>query len=123
MSLAELLKADLEDLEEQDEELDSQMNNDNMNDDEIEDVGMAEEMPEEEEIKLTFDQKTSEYYRTLNKDSVRHLAKLLDSEQLKRVTDQIEVYQKENDKRFEIVGPVEQDPEYKLIVEVFLILS
>jgi len=123
MSLAELLKADLEDLEEQDEELDSQMNNDNMNDDEIEDVGMAEEMPEEEEIKLTFDQKTSEYYRTLNKDSVRHLAKLLDSEQLKRVTDQIEVYQKENDKRFEIVGPVEQDPEYKLIVEVLLILS
>ncbi len=123
MSLAELLKADLEDLEEQDEELDSQMNNDNMNDDEIEDVGMAEEMPEEEEIKLTFDQKTSEYYRTLNKDSVRHLAKLLDSEQLKRVTDQIEIYQKENDKRFEIVGPVEQDPEYKLIVEVFLILS
>ncbi len=123
MSLAELLKADLEDLEEQDEELDSQMNNDNMNDDEIEDVGMAEEMPEEEEIKLTFDQKTSEYYRTLNKDSVRHLAKLLDSEQLKRVTDQIEIYQKENDKRFEIVGPVEQDPEYKLIVEVLLILS
>ena len=49
MSLAELLKADLEDLEEQDEDLDSQMNNDNMNDDEIEDVGMAEEVPEEEE--------------------------------------------------------------------------
>ena len=123
MSLAELLKADLEDLEEQDEDLDSQMNNDNMNDDEIEDVGMAEEVPEEEEIKLTFDQKTSEYYRTLNKDSVRHLAKLLDSEQLKRVTDQIEVYQKENDKRFEIIGPVEQDPEYKLIVEVLIFLA
>lgn len=118
MSLAELLKADLDDLEEQDEELHSQMNNDNIDNDEIEDVGMDEEVPEAEEIKLTFDQKTSEYYRTLNKDSVRHLAKLLDSEQLKRVTDQIEVYQKENDKRFEIVGPVEQDPEYKLIVEV-----
>jgi len=123
MSLAELLKADLEDLEEEEDEQDeNQMKNEENNDEDgNEDVDM-EELHIKEEIKLTFDQKTSEYYKTLNKDSVRHIAKLLDSEQLKRIIEQIEVYQREDSKRFEIIGPVEQDPEYKLIVEVNLFI-
>ena len=119
MSLAELLKADLEDLEEEEEDEDeneNEMKNEE-NNNEDDDVNM-EELHVKEEIKLTFDQKTSEYYKTLSKESVRHIAKLLDSEQLKRIIKQIEVYQREDSKRYEIIGPVEQDPEYKLIVEV-----
>lgn len=116
MSLAELLKADLEDLEEEeDEELDSLMNHDDQT--EADESKMILDEDREEEKKLTFDEKTSELYKTLNKESVRHIAKLLDSDQLKRITEQIEVYQKQNLTRFEIIGPVEQDPEYKLIVE------
>ncbi len=66
MSLAELLKADLEDLEEEEDEQDeNQMKNEENNDeDENEDVNM-EELLIKEEIKLTFDQKTSEF-RSLN---------------------------------------------------------
>lgn len=122
MSLAELLKADLEDLEEEDdEELDELINKSNNNNSNVEMKEGEEIMETENEIEekkvLTFDEKTSELYKTLSKDSVRHLAKLLDSEQLKRIIEKIEVYQKETTKRFEIIGPVEQDPEYKLIVE------
>lgn len=123
MSLAELLKADLEDLEEEDdEELDELINKSNNNNNSNVEMKEGEEIMEteneiEEKKVLTFDEKTSELYKTLSKDSVRHLAKLLDSEQLKRIIEKIEVYQKETTKRFEIIGPVEQDPEYKLIVE------
>lgn len=49
--------------------------------------------------------------------SVRELAKLRDSEQLQKVMLQIESYSKVSRKSADIVGPVESDPEYQLIVE------
>lgn len=114
MSLAALLKADLEDL---DDEQDEYENEDQKNQlsfkseaYEIEDVGMAEE---EAEYKALNDSKTQ-----CSKESVRNIAKLLDSMQLMRIVEKIEKYQNNGSaSRGEIVGPVEQDPEYKLIVE------
>lgn len=49
--------------------------------------------------------------------SVRELAKLRDSEQLQKVMSQIEKHSKVPRKSADIVGPVESDPEYQLIVE------
>lgn len=49
--------------------------------------------------------------------SVRELAKLRDSEQLKKVMSQIDKYSKVPRKSADIIGPVESDPEYQLIVE------
>ncbi|XP_011634575.1 U4/U6 small nuclear ribonucleoprotein Prp31 [Pogonomyrmex barbatus] len=49
--------------------------------------------------------------------SVRELAKLRDSEHLQQVVLQIEKYSKVPRKSADIVGPVESDPEYQLIVE------
>lgn len=49
--------------------------------------------------------------------SVRELAKLRDSEQLQKVVIQIEKYSKLPRRSTDIVGPVESDPEYQLIVE------
>ena len=49
--------------------------------------------------------------------SVRELAKLRDSEQLQKVMLQIEKYSKIPRKSADIIGPVESDPEYQLIVE------
>lgn len=49
--------------------------------------------------------------------SVRELAKLRDSEQLQKVISQIEKHSKVPRKSADIVGPVECDPEYQLIVE------
>jgi len=48
---------------------------------------------------------------------VRELAKLRDSEQLQKVIIQIEKHSKIPRKSEDIVGPVESDPEYQLIVE------
>ena len=99
MSLAELLKADLEDLDDEQEELDQLIKNE-MNED-IEDVGMIVE-----------DTKPSIQTDFFNKESVRSIAKLLDSHQLKHIIEQIEEYQKKNSaNRMEIAGPVEHDPE------------
>lgn len=114
MSLAELLKADLEDLEdEQDEEQYDNENSDltdiKTEDYEIEDVGMAVDNTDD---KMLID------IKPFTKESVRNIAKLLDSQQLKRVIEKIEMYQAGGStKRGEIIGPVEEDPEYKLIVE------
>lgn len=49
--------------------------------------------------------------------SVRELAKLRDSEQLQKVMSHIEKYSKVPRKSADIIGPVESDPEYQLIVE------
>ena len=110
MSLAELLKADLEDLEdEQDEEQYDDENNNNLQTSfkaenyEIEDVGMAVD---------NTDDKMSMQLGDFSKESVRNIAKLLDSHQLKLVIEKIEKYQTEGStKRGEIVGPVEEDAE------------
>ncbi len=115
MSLAALLKADLEDLdddEQEEYENDEQNNQVSFKDEkyEIEDVGMAEE---EAEYKATIDSKAQ-----FTKESVRNIAKLLDSQQLKEIVKKIETYQTSGSaSRGEIIGPVEEDPEYKLIVE------
>jgi len=45
------------------------------------------------------------------------LAKLRDSEQLQQVIAQIEKHSKVPRKSTDIIGPVESDPEYQLIVE------
>lgn len=107
MSLAELLKADLE--EDQEEDLYEDQNNDIDIKDEIEEDFDEEKslQPMETEI---------EDKKFLTKESVRSIAKLLENEQLKRITDSITFYQ-ESSKRDNLSGPVEQDPEYKLIVE------
>lgn len=49
--------------------------------------------------------------------SIRQLAKLRDSELLQNIMSQIETYSKKLRKPEEIIGPVEADPEYQLIVE------
>jgi U4/U6 small nuclear ribonucleoprotein PRP31 len=100
MSLADLLKSDLEDLEDQNE--DENDFNDNM------DANNGEMVMEVEE-KINFS----------DKDSVKTVAKLLDSEKLNDVTKKIEYYQSDEarDHLSQLVGPVEHDPEYKLIVE------
>lgn len=49
--------------------------------------------------------------------SIHQIAKLRHSEQLKNVMENIEKYQKTNNMQNSIVGPVESDPEYQLIVE------
>jgi U4/U6 small nuclear ribonucleoprotein PRP31 len=108
MSLADVLKADLDDLEDLE---DDQINSSNHND-EIEDVTMAEEMTENEIYKS---QAILTNYAATT-DSVRNIAKLIDSDQLKTITTKIENY-RVNPRNTVIIGSVEQDDEYKLIVE------
>lgn len=50
-------------------------------------------------------------------NSIRQLAKLHDSDRLKSILEQIETYRYKVRKPEDVVGPVEQDPEYLLIVE------
>lgn len=59
-------------------------------------------VPMEEDIKIT---------------SIREIAKLRDSERLRNIMDQIDDYSTKPRKAEDIVGPVEADPEYQLIVE------
>ena len=106
MSLADVLKADLDDLE------DLQDENGNGNEEnEIEDVTMVEEV-NENDPKV---QAILTNYSTTN-ESVRNIAKLIDSEQLKNAIKRIETY-RSNPRSTTIIGHVEQDDEYKLIVE------
>ena len=113
MSLADLLKSDLEDLDEQDDGmLDDQNNIKSEANHLIEDVGMnIDDDPHSKQLLESLNKNTSK--------SVRSIAKLLDSEQLTSITASIEFFQHEAQKsiRTEITGPVEQDPEYKLIVD------
>lgn len=130
MSLAELLKADLEDGDDDQEDfyesqnannnnsIEIDKNNDLLNEykslDQIEDVGM--QVDELNSIN-TF----KELSKLSEKESVKAIAKLLDSEKLNSIIKRIEFYKEQEQsikkQRKEIVGPVEQDPEYKLIVE------
>jgi U4/U6 small nuclear ribonucleoprotein PRP31 len=128
MSLAELLKADLEDLEDDDEELEE--DNDYKNDSkqrkttndasasygDIEDVGMEVE-------NMGIDTELTNNLNGVDKDSVKVIARLLESDKLNKIISQIDFYKAEEKKLGykstlkDIVGPVEQDKEYKLIVE------
>lgn len=92
MSLADELLADLEDAGDNEEE---QFFHQDPNIQEVDDIAM------EQELQL---------------QSVRTIAKLRDSEQLERVMREIE-YRSANEGNGEVVGPVEADPEYQLIVE------
>lgn len=105
MSLADVLKADLEDLDEQ--QVDSIDHND-----EIEDVAMIEDVSD---IKASNgDTKLMNF--AITNDSVRNIAKLIDSIQLKEINKKIEYYKK-YPRNNDLTGPVEEDDEYKLIVE------
>jgi U4/U6 small nuclear ribonucleoprotein PRP31 len=119
MSLADLLKSDLEDLDEQDEDMYNASNTDSNTGqefkpdvDQIEDVSM--QIDDTQSVKLL------ESLNKNTKNSVRSIAKLLDSEKLTSIRTRIEYFQNEASRgatRTVLAGPVEQDPEYKLIVE------
>lgn len=49
--------------------------------------------------------------------SIRQIATLRDSNRLSKIIKQIELYSRKPRKSVEIIGPVEADPEYQLIVE------
>lgn len=97
MSLADVLKADLEDLDEQEE---AEFYNEHVKQEPMEGVAEEEKMPQV----------------TDSSQSVRQIAKLMESEKLQSIITRIEFYQS-SAPRTMIVGPVEQDPEYKLIVD------
>lgn len=109
MSLAELLKADLEDLEDQEEDVYKNSGQSDEND-------VKPELMQVEEVGLAPTSSTKLLDNT-KKDSVKNQAKLLESDRLKTVMNQIEYYQKQGRTRDDMQGTVEQDPEYKLIVE------
>lgn len=100
MSLADELLADLEENDQDDfpEEMETQ---------EMDDI--KEEKPDIKDILLTPD------ISQIN--SVRELCKLRDSAELRDVLSMIDVYQSKSKKSYHIIGPVESDPEYQLIVE------
>lgn len=102
MSLADELLADLED------------DND---DAELEDLIKSETVTgenEEEEIEEPLIQKME---IDVNVESIRDLCKLHDSSRLTNILEQIDQYAKNPRKSSELLGNVEQDPEYQLIVE------
>lgn len=92
MSLADELLADLEEAAEEDHYF---------GEDELEDI---EEVAEELEIDMDV-------------DSVKCIAKLRDSKMFACIVRKIEVHIGKPRKAAEVVGPVEADPEYKLIVD------
>ncbi|XP_054762711.1 U4/U6 small nuclear ribonucleoprotein Prp31-like [Lytechinus pictus] len=92
MSLADELLADLEEIAEEGNIVDG---DDNQDDDIIQDVSM--EMDSREA-------------------SITSIAKLRDSQELQGVLTQIKYYQ-ENPRKGEVMGPVEANPEYQLIVQ------
>lgn len=91
MSLADELLADLEeggeDVEQEESDMEAEV-------DDIDDVALTTEKPS---------------------DSVRNVAKLLDSKELAQILDSIQEYSSQA-RRDAVAGPVEADPEYKLIV-------
>ena len=99
MSLAELLKADLDDLEDEEAEGDFNENveqkiNDPSFTDEIEDVGM-----EVENMGIENKDIDKSEFNFKDKDSVKVIAKLLESEKLNKVIEQIDFYKKEELKK------------------------
>lgn len=99
MSLADELLADLE--ENDQDELEESMQVDDQ-------VEIKEEKPD---VKDIMEQDTTQIA------SVRELCKLCDSKMLHSILKQIEVYQRKTRKLYDVIGPVETDPEYQVIVE------
>jgi U4/U6 small nuclear ribonucleoprotein PRP31 len=128
MSLADLLKDDFDD-DAEDEELDelyqnkissneNQLKNETTK--EISDAEMVDYSDTQNFTNsLSDDANKSIANAVFSKLSVRSVAKLIDSDNLKSIIERIEFYQSEEGKksRSQIIGPVEQDPEYKLIVD------
>lgn len=102
MSLADELLADMEDDEE--EEVDEEAA-----------AAAADAMDTEQQDVKPDVNKIIE--QDIKAKSIHQIAKLRNSDQLKNVMDSIEKYQKSNHMQTSIEGPVEQDPEYQLIVE------
>lgn len=98
MSLADELLADLEDNDREDDMLEHE-----------ETPEIKEEKPDIKDLLMEYD--------TTQINSVRELCKLRDSEKLRNIITQIESYGPKIRKAIEIIGPVEADPEYRLIVE------
>lgn len=57
------------------------------------------------------------FFSEIKISSIRQLARLRDSEQLQRIMHEIDNYSNKDRKASDIIGPVETDPEYQLIVE------
>ena len=122
MSLMELLKADLEDEEEPIEEDQPTTTANKKHGDDDDDESNRMSVDEEKFAQLYSVEDKSEVKlgllnETTVKGSIKNIAKLVDSEQMRRVVSTIEKYQSDPTPRTTINGPVEQDPEYKLIVE------
>lgn len=101
MSLADELLADLEDNDDVEDELPD--TNDDEFDDKIEDEPVIEEVEAMEiDVKV---------------QSIRDLCKLRDSEKLGSILTQVDKYIKAPRTSSEMIGNVESDPEYQLIVE------
>eukprot|EP00047_Mylnosiga_fluctuans_P005205 m.239043 g.239043 ORF g.239043 m.239043 type:complete len:504 (+) comp13410_c0_seq1:13-1524(+) len=98
MSLHDQLLADLEEVDEEDLAAEE-----------------AEEAEEEMEVADDLPSAMKVDLEALKESSVRAVAKLNDSQQLKRVLNAIEEFSAKP--RKESYGPIEEDPEYKLIVE------
>lgn len=98
MSLADELLADLEDNDREDDAMEH-----------AEEPEIKEEKTDMKDLMMEYD--------TTQINSVRELCKLRDSEILRNIMTQIECYGPKMRKAIEIVGPVEADPEYQLIVE------
>lgn len=123
MSLADELLADLEETEQEDlaalikDELDSE--------DDVEDAAMADadnavaEAAVKDELSDLSDGKdvASAMDVDVRVSSVRELCKLRDSKQLTTILQQIGTYVANPRKASEMIGNVESDPEYQLIVE------
>ncbi|XP_030753221.1 U4/U6 small nuclear ribonucleoprotein Prp31 [Sitophilus oryzae] len=102
MSLADELLADLEENDHEDEEeADQEM--------ETQEIEEKEEKPDIKQFQMEID--------TTQINSIRDLCKLRYSEKLLSVMKQIENYGSKVRKATEIIGPVEADSEYQLIVE------
>ncbi|XP_018336826.2 U4/U6 small nuclear ribonucleoprotein Prp31 [Agrilus planipennis] len=100
MSLADELLADLE--ENDQEEFEQLMDTDCIKDE-------KEEKPDIKQIPMEQD--------TAQINSIRELCKLRDSDKLQNIMKQISSYGIQPRKASELIGPVEADPEYQLIVE------
>lgn len=98
MSLADELLADLEENDHEDEAGEQ--------DDATE---VKEDKPDLQDLLMDYD--------TAQINSVRDICKLRDSEILGNIMSQIESYGSKIRRAVEIIGPVEADPEYQLIVE------
>lgn len=96
MSLADELLADLEE---------------NDQDDFEEGMEVGEKEEEKPIIIEAMDMDTTQIH------SVRELCKLRDSDILRSIINQIQSYELKTRKSTDIIGPVESDPEYQLIVE------